>query len=73
MNGTEDNSKPVQVDAANFDSEVLQSKKPVLVAFSGVWSRPYTILAPVLGEIASECSGKLNSIVAIHWRRRPPR
>jgi thioredoxin 1 len=62
MNRTENNSKPIPVDAANFDSEVLQSKKPVLVAFSALWSRPCTILAPVLDEIASECSGKLKVV-----------
>ena len=32
MNASENNSKPVQIDSANFDSEVLNSKQPV-------WSR----------------------------------
>jgi thioredoxin 1 len=59
MNRIENNSKPVQVDGANFDSEVLQSKMPVLVALLASWSRPCAILDPVLDEIASECSGKL--------------
>ncbi len=62
MNTSKNNPKPIQVDIANFDSEVLQSKQPVLVAFSVPWSRPCTILAPVLDEIASECSGKLKVV-----------
>jgi thioredoxin 1 len=59
MNRTRNISRPLQLDGANFDSEVLRSKMPVLVAFSANWSRPCTILDPVLDEIASECSGKL--------------
>lgn len=48
-----------EINGSNFDSEVLQSKQPVLVAFLTSWSRPCAILAPVLEEIASECAGKL--------------
>jgi len=59
MNRTRNISKTLQLDGANFDSEVLQSRVPVLVAFSTNWSRPCTILDPVLDEIASEYSGKL--------------
>ena len=62
MDITEKNSRPVQVDDGNFDSEVLQSKLPVLVAFLAVWSRPCTILTPVLDELASECFGKLKVV-----------
>src|ERR1017187_1845816 len=59
MNECDNNSKPVQIDNGNFDSEVLQAKRPVLVAFLTAWSRACAILAPVLDEIASECAGKL--------------
>jgi thioredoxin 1 len=62
MNETDNHSKPVQIDSANFDSQVLQSKQPVLVAFLTLWSRPCAILAPVLDEIASECAGKLKVV-----------
>ena len=62
MNETDNHSKPVQIDGANFDSEVLQAKQPVLVAFLTLWSRPCAILAPVLDEIASECDGKLKVV-----------
>lgn len=62
MNANENNSKPVQIDSANFDSEVLNSKQPVLVAFLTSWSRPCAILSPVLNEIALELSGKLKVV-----------
>ncbi len=62
MNRTENNSKPIPVDAANFDSEVLNSKQPVLVAFLTSWSRPCAILSPVLDEIALQLSGKLKVV-----------
>ncbi len=61
MNVSENNSKPVQ-DSANFDSEVLNSKQPVLVAFLTSWSRPCSILSPVLDEIALEFSDKLKVV-----------
>ena len=59
MNPSDNNTKPVQIDNGNFDSEVLNSKQPVLVAFLTAWSRPCAIILPVLDEIASECAGKL--------------
>jgi len=62
MNVTENNTRAIQVDEVNFDSEVLQSKQPVLVAFLTLWSRPCVIISPVLDEIALECAGKLKVV-----------
>jgi thioredoxin 1 len=59
MNVTENNSKPVQIENGNFDSEVLNAKQPVLVAFLTEWSRPCAVISPVLDEIASEFAGTL--------------
>jgi len=59
MNHADTNSKPVQIDSARFDSEVIDSRQPVLVAFLTSWSRPCAILSPVLDEIAADCAGKL--------------
>jgi len=59
---SQNNPKPIQVDAARFDSEVLQSRRPVLVAFLAPWSRPCQIIEPVLDDIASTCSGKLTVV-----------
>jgi thioredoxin 1 len=59
---TENNSKPVQMGFANFDSEVLGSKQPVLAAFVTSWSRACAILSPVLDEIASDLCGKVRVV-----------
>jgi thioredoxin 1 len=46
-------------DAANFESEVLKSKKPVLVDFGAEWCGPCKAVAPVIDQLASEYSGKM--------------
>ena len=43
---------------SNFETEVLQSKEPVLVAFWAPWSRPCRVLDPILHDLARACAGK---------------
>ncbi len=62
MNATVNNIEVIQVDEASFDSEVLQAKQPVLVAFVTPWSHACETLAPVLDEIASEHEGQLKVV-----------
>lgn len=50
------------VTSANFDQEVMNSDKPVLVDFWAEWCGPCKALSPVLDEIATEMSGKANIV-----------
>ena len=52
-------SQPVDVTAASFESEVLNSKVPVLVDFWADWCAPCKTIAPVLEEIAADYDGSV--------------
>ena len=54
----------IEVTDANFESEVVQSKVPVLVDFSATWCGPCKQLAPIVDKIADEGAGKYK-VVAI--------
>ena len=55
----------IKLNKENFEKDVLQSEKTVLVDFYADWCGPCKMLSPILEEIASELGekvkvGKLN-------------
>ncbi len=46
----------IKVGKENFESEVLNSEKPVLVDFNANWCGPCKMLKPILDEVAEERS-----------------
>jgi len=68
---TNPDSRPIiEIGEANFESEVLRWKQPVLVAFSAAWSRPCQILDSVLEEVAATCAGR-EKVVRINADNNP--
>src|SRR5574344_873319 len=54
----------LQITKNNFDTEVMNSEKPVLIDFWASWCGPCKMLSPVVDEIAEETTdvkvGKVN-------------
>ena len=49
----------LKITAENFENEVLNSDKPVLLDFYADWCGPCKMLAPVVHEIAEENAGTI--------------
>jgi thioredoxin 1 len=63
-------SRIVHADETNFESEVVQSDRPVLVDFSATWCGPCKQLEPLVEQIAGEYDGRLK-VVKVDVDRAP--
>ena len=50
------------VTDANFDTEVLASDKPIMVDFWAEWCGPCRAVSPILDQIATEHSEKIDVV-----------
>jgi len=53
---------PVNLNEANFKSEVLQSPAPVLVDFGAEWCAPCKRLDPILEQLSARWNGRVRVV-----------
>lgn len=51
-----------EINAVDFETEVLRASGPVVVDFYALWCGPCKMLAPVLDQFASELPGQVKIV-----------
>ena len=51
--------KAIEITDQNFEAEVLNSAKPVLVDFWAVWCGPCKTIAPIIEDLAGEYAAQI--------------
>ena len=59
----------VKLTVENFEQEVLQAEKLVLVDFYADWCGPCKMMSPIVDEIAEEESGNQKCAISISIRQ----
>tara|TARA_Y100001934_G_C11927147_1_gene574004 strand:+ start:143 stop:475 length:333 start_codon:yes stop_codon:yes gene_type:complete len=57
-----DSDNIFHISDESFETEVLQSEKPVLIDYWAEWCGPCKMIAPILDEIALEYSDRLKVV-----------
>jgi thioredoxin 1 len=52
-------NKPIEITDANFKTEVLEAKTPVLVDVWAEWCAPCRMIAPAVEAVAQQYAGKV--------------